>query len=129
MWSIRVRIPCSETGGMMRSASRSSASCALEGEAATSARRRSSLSLQWSPADDALADEGGIAVDEDGDDRQFRVAEFFLLGPYDPFEDAVGRFEVGGVGPHVHLRCDAVVQGVHAPSAEVVFHVPGALPG
>ena len=44
--------------------------------------------------DDALADEGRVAVDEDRDDRQVRVTQVLLLGTNDALQDAVGGLQV-----------------------------------
>ena len=79
--------------------------------------------------DDALADEGRVAVDEDRDDRQVRVAQVFLLGAHDALQDAVGGLQVRGVGGHVDLGGQAVVEGVHAPRAQVVLDVARSLDG
>ena len=79
--------------------------------------------------DDALADEGRVAVDEDRNDRQVRVAQVLLLGAHDALQDAVRGLQVRGVGGHVDLRGQAVVEGVHAPRAQVVLDVAGALDG
>ena len=79
--------------------------------------------------DDSLADEGGVAVDEDRDDRQVRVAQVLLLGANDALQDAVGGLQVRGVGAHVDLRGQAVVEGVHAPRAQVILDVARSLDG
>ena len=79
--------------------------------------------------DDSLADEGGVAVDEDRDDRQVRVAQVLLLGTNDALQDAVSGLQVRGVGTHVDLRGQAVVEGVHAPRAQVILDVARSLDG
>ena len=60
--------------------------------------------------DDALADEGRVAVDEDRDDRQVRVAQGLLLGAHDAFQDTVGCFQVRRVSAHVDLCGQAVIE-------------------
>ena len=79
--------------------------------------------------DDTLADEGRIAVDKDRDDRQVRVTQVLLLGTNNALQDAVGGLQVRGVGGHVDLRGQAVVEGVHAPRAQVVLDVARSLDG
>ena len=79
--------------------------------------------------DDALADERRVAVDQDGDDRQVRVAQVLLLGAHDAFQDAVSGLQVRGVGAHVDLGGQAVVEGVDTPRAQVVLDVARTLDG
>ena len=77
--------------------------------------------------DDALADEGRVAVDEDRDDRQVRVSQVLLLGAHDALQDAVGGLQVRGIGAHVDLGGQAIVEGVHAPRTQVVLDVARSL--
>ena len=79
--------------------------------------------------DDALADERRVAVDEDRDDRQVRVAQVLLLGTHDALQDAVGGLQVRGIGAHVDLGGQAVVEGVDTPRAQVVLDVARTLDG
>ena len=77
--------------------------------------------------DDPLADERSVTVDEDRDDRQIGVSQVLLLGAHDALQDAVRRLQVRGVGGHVDLGGQAVVEGVDAPRSQVVLDVSRAL--
>ena len=79
--------------------------------------------------DDALADEGCVAVNEDRDDRQVGVSQVLLLGAHDALQDAVGGLQVRGIGTHVDLGGQAVVEGVDAPRAQVILDVARTLDG
>ena len=52
-----------------------------------------------------------------------------LLGAHDALQDAVGGLQVRGIGTHVDLGGQAVIEGVHAPRAQVVLDVARSLDG
>jgi len=75
---------------------------------------------------DALAGEGGVAVEEEGEDAPFPVtAPPVLLGAGDPLEDGVDRLEVARVGDDLDEE-GAVGRRVDADRPEVVLDVPRA---
>ena len=77
--------------------------------------------------DDALAREGGVAVDEHREhEAALLVAEPVLLRAHDALDDRVDRFEVARVRGEGHRDRAARARGVLAARAEVVLHVAAA---
>ncbi len=72
---------------------------------------------------DALACEGGIAVQEDGQHlAALGVVFLVLLGAGLAENDGIDRFEVGGVGREREVN-DIAVELTVGRGAEVVFHI------
>ncbi len=81
--------------------------------------------------DHALAGEGGVPVDEHGQDGEAlrTLVEQVLFGTDDAFEHRVDRLQVGGVGHQGDRHLAAVGSGVDALGTEVVLDVTRAVRG
>ena len=76
---------------------------------------------------DTLTNEGSIAVNEQWNHGEIRIAQDILLRADNALKNAVSGLEMRRIGSKRNLRCYAVFRGIYAFGTQVILDVAGPL--